>query len=88
MLHGVGIWMQTVCKEERAAPVCSQAGQGTGMGRMRGAEMSQRMLEEPGRGGEGKEGFGWSAGLHNQPGGAGWVLRMSCSRRKKTTKSH
>lgn len=56
------------------------------MGRVRGAGMGQRMLEEPGRGGTEKEGFGCSAGLHNQPGGLG-----GCSEgpalEKKVTKS-
>lgn len=56
------------------------------MGRVRGAGMGQRMLEEPGRGGTEKEGFGCSAELHNQPGGLG-----GCSEgpalEKKVTKS-
>lgn len=70
--------METVRKEESAPPECPQAGSGHGDGRMRGAGMGQRVLEEPGKGGTGKEGF-W---LHNQLGGPGRVLRGSCFRKK------
>lgn len=48
--------------------------------------MGQRMLEEPGRGGTEKEGFGCSAELHNQPGGLGGCSEGPALEKKVTKK--
>lgn len=82
MLHGVGIQVQIISKEELAAPVCSQAGAGHGDGQGKG---SWDGPEDAGGAWQRwhREGGIWVLSRAAQPAwGPGWMLRGSCSGKK------